>query len=252
MSNTTVKKFTKPDSKSFNKQDVSIVSDDWTGTESYWTQVASKVYTTEVGTDPGNVQIRYVSSYVDNQYFEMDIEFPDSDEWSAGEVEVYSQYTNITKREIHILEKPGAIPTRFRIDAYNGTTLLAQYLVFRDFSNAKIFKYGLRIRHVVAPNSFDFDYEISDDTPFNDFGIVIPDGESDSTSDPEDVVGKTFFFSIPTAYLPEGRALIGGAFDSSARVMSFAAFLIAALAIIYVIYYTPVSSKPTQKSQVPT
>jgi hypothetical protein len=249
---TPVKKFTKPDSKSFGKHDVSIVSSDWTGTEGYWTQVAGKVYTTEVGTDPGNVQIRYVSSYVDNQYFEVEIEFPDSDEWTAGEIEVSSEYPNITKREIHILEKPGSIPTRFRIDAYNGTTLLAQYLVFRDFSDAKIFKYGLRIRHLVAPNSFSFDYEVSDDSPFKDFGIVIPEGESDSTSDPADVVGKTFFFSIPTAYLPEGRALIGGAFDSSARVMSFASFLIAALAIIYVIYYTPVPPKPSQKSQVPT
>jgi hypothetical protein len=237
--------------KSFDKHDVSIVSDDWTGTESYWTQVASKVYTTEVGTDPEEIQIRYITSTVDNQTLFMEIEFPDSDEWFAGDVNITSDYPTITRREIHILEKPGAIPTRFRIDAYNDTTLLVQYLVFRDFSDAKIFKYGLRIRHVVAPVSFSFDYEISDDTPFNDFGIVIPRGESDSTSDPADVVGKTYFFSIPTAYLPEGRALIGGAFDSSARVMSFAAFLIAALAIIYVIYYTPVSPKP-QKSQVPT
>lgn len=244
-------KIDKSNNKSFNKQDVSIVSDDWTGTESYWTQVASKVYTTEVGTDPERAQIRYVRTDVGEVSINVDIKFPDSDEWKAGEVEVYSDYTQITKREIHILEKPGSIPTKFRIDAYNGTTLLSQYFIFRDFSDPKVFKYGLRIRHIVAPNSFSLYYEISDDSPFKDFGIVIPTAEEDDITVASEVVGKTYFFSIPTAYLPEGRALIGGAFDSSARVMSFAAFLIAALAIIYVIYYTPVSPKP-QKSQVPT
>lgn len=225
--------------KSFDKHDVSIVSDDWTGTESYWTQVASKVYTTEVGTDPEEIQIKYITTTVYNQTLFMEIEFPDSDEWFAGDVNIISEYPNITRREIHILEKPGSIPTRFRIDAYNDTTLLVQYFVFRDLSDVKIFKYGLRIRHVVAPNSFSFDYEISDDTPFKEFGIVVPRGESDSTSNPVDVVGKTFYFSIPTAYLPEGRALLGGASDSSARLMAFAAFLLAVIAIVYVFYYMP-------------
>jgi hypothetical protein len=237
MSNTKVSK------KVFQKKDVSIVSNDWTGTESYWTQRPGKIYTTEVGTDPEEVQIKYVSTDVSPNRIEAELEFPDSDEWSAGDVEIYSEYATITKREIHILEKPGAIPIRFRIDAYNGTTLLSQYYFFRDFSDPKIFKYGIRIRHVEAPDSFEIDYTISDDTPFKEFGIVIPSAESDSISDPADVVGKTFFFSIPTAYLPDGRSLIGGSFDSSARVMAFAAFLIAALAIIYVIYYTPVKSQ---------
>ena len=234
---------TKVSKKAFQKKDVSIVSDDWTGTESYWTQRAGKIYTTEVGTDPDEVQIKYVTTDVSSNRIEAEIEFPDSDEWSAGYVEIESEYATITKREIHILEKPGAIPTRFRIDAYNGTTLLSQYYFFRNFSDPRIFKYGIRINHVVAPVSFYLDYTISDDTPFKEFGIVIPSAESDNITDPEDVIGKTYFFSIPTAYLPDGRSLIGGAFDSSARVMSFAAFLIAALAIIYVIYYTPVKSK---------
>jgi hypothetical protein len=225
--------------KNFQKKDVEIVESDWTGSETYWTQEGAKVYTTEVGTDPENVIIRYVSTNVDSTEIYADIEFPDSDEWSAGQAEVYSRFPVITKREIHILEKPGSIPIRYRIDTYNGTTLLSQYYFFRVFDDAKVFKYGLRIRHVVDPDDFELFYNVSDDTPFEEYGIVISGELNDSITNFEDVVGKTYYFSIPTAYLPEGRALLGGANDSSARVMAFAAFLLAVLALIYVIYYTP-------------
>jgi hypothetical protein len=227
--------------KSFNKNDVSVVASDWTGTESYWTQTASKVYTTVVGTDPEEVQIRYVSTDVSSTRIEADLEFPDSDEWFAGDVEIESEYTTITRREIHILEKPGSIPLRFRIDAYNGTTLLSQYYFFRVLSDESVFKYGLRIRHVETPDGFYFNYDMSDDSPFEEFGIVIPDSVNETITDPADVVGKTYFFSIPTAYLPEGRALLGGASDTSARMMAFAAFLLAVIAVIYVFYYMPVN-----------
>jgi hypothetical protein len=199
------------------------------------------VYTTEVGTDPEEVQIRYVSTYVSSTTIEAELEFPDSDEWFAGDAVIESDYTTITRREIHILEKPGSIPLRFRIDAYNGTTLLSQYYFFRVLSDESVFKYGLRIRHVETPDGFYFNYDMSDDSPFEEFGIVIPDSVNETITDSADVVGKTYFFSIPTAYLPEGRALLGGASDTSARMMAFAAFLLAVIAIIYVFYYMPVN-----------
>jgi hypothetical protein len=221
--------------KSFSKKDFSAVTGDWTGTESYWTDVANSVYTTVVGTDPGNVQIRYTSTSVDSSELYADIEFPDSDEWSAGVAEFDTTYATITKREIHIFEKVGGLPTKYRIDAYNGATLLCSYYLFRDFSENSVYKWGLRIRHAVAPSSFSFYYDVSDDAAFEDYGIVVPGDLSDSTSNPADVVGNTYYFSIPTAYLPEGRALIGGANDYSARLMSFAAFLIAVFAIIYIL-----------------
>lgn len=220
---------------SFSKNDFSVVSSDWTGTDAFWTNTASQVYTTTVGVDPSNAVIRYSSTFVNATEIYYDIEFPEGDEWSAGAVEIDSTYATITKREIHVFEKSGGIPTKYRIDAYNGTTLLCQYYAFRDTSDASVYKWGVRIRHVVAPVTFNLFYSVSDDTPFENYGIVVENANSGSTTVPANVVGKTYYFSIPTAYLPEGRALVGGANDYSARLMAFAAFLIAVFAIIYIL-----------------
>ena len=179
----------KVNKKTFSKKDFSVVASDWTGSESYWSTVASNVYTTNVGVDPNNAIVRYTSTYVDSSEIYVDIEFPDSDEWSAGTMETYSNYPTITKREIHILEKAGGLPVKYRIDVYNGSTLLCQHYLFRDFSDQAVYKWGVRINHVVAPSSFNFFYTISDDTPFADYGIVISGANNDSTSDPADVVG---------------------------------------------------------------
>lgn len=221
--------------KSFNKKDFSSVTADWTGSETYWTAVGDKVYTTNVGVDPSTVTLRYLQSSVDASEISFDFDFPDSDEWSAGSFNSYSQYANITKREVHVFDKAGSFPNRWRVDTYDGTTLLCQHYFFRDFSDPKVYKIGFRIRHVEAPSNFEFYYDVSDDTPFNDYGIVISDIIGDNTSDPADVVGNTYYFSMPTAYLPEGRALLGGANDTSARVMAFAALLVAFFAVIYAV-----------------
>lgn len=222
--------------RSFHKNNVSVVSGDWTGTESYWTQVGV-IYSTEVGSsDPTSVLVRYVTTNVGSTFVSANINFPDSNEWISGDVIMRSEYAVVTRREIHILEKKGATPSQFRIDAYNGTTLLSQYFIFRDLSDPKVFKYGLRINHVVSPTGFYLIYELSDDTPFNDFGIVVPRAESANITDPADVVGETYFFSIPTAYLPEGRALIGGAIDNGARLSALLAVILAVIAVFGVMY----------------
>jgi len=229
--------------KSFHKSDVQIKDSDWLGSDSFWSQEGEKVFTTEVGTDPGMILIRYVEALVTGTNTQLSLTFPNSSEWNAGSVVVNSGYATITRREVHMFDKLGIFPLKFRIDTFNGTTLLSQYYVHRDLSDPRIFKYGIRIRHHVTPSSFILAYDMSDDAHFKEFGIVIPTDVSSSITDPAQVVGKTYLFSIPTAYLPEGRSLLGGSNDSNARVMAFAAFLIATLAIIYVIYYTP-TSKP--------
>jgi hypothetical protein len=228
----------------FNKQDFSIVEGDWTGSESYWTTASQKVYVTNVGTsDPERVTIRYVQSQVSSSLIDFDLDFPDSDEWSAGDVYSFSEYPNITRREIHIFDKIGSFPNRFRMDVFNGSTLLCQYYIFRDFSDYRTFKYGLRIRHLVTPDNFELEWEVSDDSAFSEFGITISDAFDDYITDPTDVVGKTYYFSIPTAYLPEGRALLGGAADSNARIMALAALMVAVIILVYVILLNPYQSK---------
>lgn len=235
----TITKVQKKVSKPFHKSDVSIVSSDFTGSESYWTATGSQVLTTVVGVDYPTAQIRYNSTYVDSTQFQFDIEFPDLDEWFAGDMFVESYYANITRREIHIFEKTAGTPTRYRIDAYDGTTLLCQYYVFQDQTDNKVFKYGLRIRHVEVPTSFSLDYDFSDDSQFAETGIVFSGEVQDNTSDPADVVGKTFYFSFPTAYLPEGKALLGGASDNSARLLAFAAVVLAVGGIAYTLMSQP-------------
>lgn len=236
MSNTKVQRKV---SKPFHKSDVSVVVSDFTGSESYWTTTGSQVLTTVVGVDFSTAQIRYNSTYVDATEIQFDIEFPDLDEWFAGDMNVYSAYGNITRREIHIFEKTAGTPTRYRIDAYDGTTLLCQYYVFQDKTDSKIFKYGLRVRHVEVPTGFNLNYEFSDDSQFAETGIVFSGELSDSTSDPADVVGKTFYFSLPTAYLPEGKALLGGASDNSARLLAFTAVVLAVGGIAYTLMTQP-------------
>jgi hypothetical protein len=221
----------------FDKKDFSVVTGDWAGTEGYWAAVSKGIYVTNVGTlDPEKVTIRYIQSEVSSNQIDFDLDFPDSDEWSAGDVYSYSNYPSITRREIHIFDKIGSFPNRFRIDVFNGSTLLCQYYVFRDFSDYKTFKYGLRIRHLVAPTDFELAWEVSDDSAFSEFGISISDAIEDYITDPSEVVGKTYYFSMPTAYLPEGRALLGGAADSNARIMALAALMISVIILIYVIF----------------
>jgi hypothetical protein len=235
----------------FDKKDFSVVPSDWTGSESYWSVVSDKVYTTNVGSsDPEEITIRYIQSRVDAGEITFDLDFPDSDEWRAGNVFSYSNYPSITRREVHIFDKIGSFPNRFRIDVYNGTTLLCQYYVFRDFSDYRVFKYGLRIRHLVAPSGFELEWDVSDDSAFSEFGISIAEAESDYITDESEVVGKTYYFSIPTAYLPEGRALLGGANDSSARVMALAALAIAVIGIIYVVMFVPGGPSASASSKV--
>jgi uncharacterized protein (DUF488 family) len=135
------------------------------------------------------------------------------------------------------------------MDIFNGSILLCQYYVFRDFSDYRIHKYGLRIRHLVAPDNFELGWEVSDDSAFSEFGISISDAIDGYITDPADVVGKTFYFSIPTAYLPEGRALLGGAADSNARIMALAALMIAVIILIYVIFMG--SPQPASKPKKP-
>ena len=232
--------------KTFNKKDFSSVTADWTGSETYWTATGDKVYTTEVGVDPSFITLRYLQSSVDSTNVDIDFDFPDSDEWSAGSFNSYTQYANITRREVHIFDKVGSFPNRWRIDAYDGTTLLCQYYFFRDFSDSKVYKVGFRIRHVEVPTNFEFYYDVSDDAPFADYGIVISDNIDDNTSNPAEVAGNTYYFSMPTAYLPEGRALVGGANDMSARVLAFAALVIAFFAVIYAVMNANSSPKKQQ------
>lgn len=235
----------------FSKNDFSFVNSDWTGSESYWSAPGDRVYTTTLGTsDPREVTIRYIQSVVSSGSVEFDLDFPDSDEWSAGGVYAYADYPTITRREIHIFDKIGSFPNRFRIEVYNGGTLLCQYYVFRDFSDHRVFKYGLRIRHLVPPASFYLEWRISDDSAFADFGIVVAREIEGDLSDYTDVDGKTYYFSIPTAYLPEGRALLGGANDSNARVMALAALAVAVIGIVYVVL-TSASVKRKEITRAP-
>jgi len=212
-----------------------VVSADWTGTETYWTEVGDKVYTTNVGVDPSNAVIRYINTNVTAASIEFRLAFPDSDEWFAGEFVVEDTYATITKREIHIFDKVGAIPKRIRIDAYNGATRLVSYYIFRDYSDSKAFKYGIRVKHLVAPVSFLGDWKLSDDTPFADYGIVIEAEYDDDTTAVADFTGKTYYASIPVVYLPDGRTLVGGASDMSARVIALAALVIAFIAVVYAV-----------------
>ena len=232
--------------KTFNKKDFSSVAADWTGSETYWTATGDKVYTTNVGVDPSFITLRHLQSTVSSTEVDIDYDFPDSGDWNAGSFNSYSEYATITKREVHIFDKVGSFPNRWRIDAYNGTTLLCQYYFFRDFSDSKVFKVGFRIRHVVVPSNFEFYYDVSDDTPFNDYGIVIAGQLDDNITSPAAVAGNTYYFSIPTAYLPEGRALVGGANDMSARVLAFAALVIAFFAVIYAVMNANSSPKKQQ------
>lgn len=216
------------------KQGYSVSSSSWDGTETYWTATGDKVYTTIVGTDPSEIQIQHVSLDISSSSTFYEFDFPDSDDFSPGDFQVIIDHATITKREVHIFNKLGSFPNEHRIDYYNGTTLLAQIYTFRDFSDVKEYKWGVRIRNVVAPASFLFDYSTSTDTAFADYGIIVPFDVSNSTSTPGDVVGNTYYFSIPTAYVPGGKSLLGGASDSSARVLALAAFAIAIIALIYI------------------
>ena len=241
---------TKPNA--FSKKDFSVVSADWTGSESYWTATGEKVYTTNVGVDTGYVVIKDINTNVWSNGTEVRIDFPDGDNFYPGQLYMETYYPNITKREIHFFDKNGPFFNRMRIDVYDGATLLCSYYIFRDFSDSKSYKYGIRVKHLLTPSSFYTDYYLSDDSQFADYGIVLEEEYSDDFSDPAEVVGKTYYASIPIAYLPDGRALTGSGNDYGARLASFAALVLSFFAIIYILMNIPSSSTPVKKENPKT
>lgn len=229
------------------KQNYSSVASSWDGTETYWTATGDKVYTTTVGVDPADIQLQHVSFYVDATSSRYQFDFPDSDDYYPGEYSIGIDHPVITKREVHIFNKLGSFPNEHRVDYYNGATLLAQIYTFRDFSDVKEYKWGVRIRNIVAPSSFYFNSDGTTDTPFADYGIIILGGFSNNITVPADVVGNTYYFSVPTAYIPGGKSLLGGAMDSSARILALAAFVITILTLIYVMFNRPTTPTTTTK-----
>lgn len=225
--------------RSFQKKNIVIESSDWDGTESYWTDVGKTVLTTDATTPPiYTAVIRYLESDVDATSGFFDLDFPDDDSHSAGNFTFDFTYPSITSREIHILTKDAIYPTRLRIDYYNGATKLAQIFKFQVLSDPKVLKYGIRIRFLVAPSTFDLFYNVNDEQHFSSMGLLLEDSTSGNTTVSADVAGKTYYPSMPLAYVPGGVSQLGYASDYVARIISLVALAIAILIIIYVTIYS--------------
>lgn len=235
--------------KVFSPKDFSVVASDWDGTEAYWTRAGDHVHTTVVGVDSlETAVIRYINTDVGSTFGRVRVEFPDSDEWLSGDMSVNSNYPSVTKREIHTFDKRSNFPLIVRVDFYNGAALLKQVYIFRETSDSAVYKYGFRVRHLVAPSSFSFDYEVGDDSLFPTMGLILEGKNAASVNTPADVVGNTYFFSMPVAYLPAGEAFTGSASDTASRVVSLIAIFLALFAIIYAVLF-PVVYRPNPSKE---
>jgi len=223
----------------FNKSDIQVVNSDWDGSETYWTQTGKNVLETAASPTPPTAVIRYLESNVDATSGGFDLDFPDDDSHSAGNFTFNFTYATVFKREIHILSKEGVFPTKLRIDYFSdATTKIAQIYMFQVTSDPKSLKYGIQIRFLVIPSSFDLFYDINDEQHFSTMGILLEDSTSVSTSDPATVAGVTYFPSMPLAYVPGGVSQLGYASDAVARIVGLAALAVAIIAIIYMTIYS--------------
>jgi hypothetical protein len=222
----------------FLKKDISEVTSDWDGSETYWTRTGKEVLTTDPLVDTTNTAvIRFLESDVSTTGGEFDLDFPDDDSYSAGTFNIIFEYPLVTKREIHILTKNAIFPTELRIDYYNGTTKLLQIYKFQVTSDPTTLKYGIRVRVLEPPSDFHLYYGISDDQYFESMGLLIERENEKDVDDYELVDGITYFPSMPVAYVPGGLSRLGYASDYAARIISLVALLIGIIAIIYMTMY---------------